>query len=487
MPNNIGAFGENFPYTNFHDINMDWLVKTMKDNKEGVERLNERIDDIVVVANEYILPSTNDNTDRSADITRYLVDYGYCFLGPGKFVIYNTINMPEGTSLMGMGSGTILQLADDSPADIAVNVGTLCTVSNMQIVGHSTDLPYESYTQGSRKGVALLGDYTTFGQGTYSHNFAKLSNLTIKNFNHSGIWAYRNDGMASFLATNIDILRCHTGINIELFSEFHSFSNIRCRWCNIACVMQGGNNLFSNCHFDVNLMGIKIDGEETALVNADHSSFTNCSICHSDNNIGYAIYAQRSTFGMCFSNCQFWYGKIYMHTCTSYKFSNNILSGIEVEIVNSNNISFLGNLFKDTTPSITFTSCINIIFENNQDGSSNLIVKEEDRGTNRNLNASIMRVSDIENLQFEALGICTASNTWSVVIPLPGLFSMDSFHFDINRIVLLGKGQVPDSGLANVSVTVNQSFVRVDAIPYTGTIGEVCYIDVRGHLYQYTY
>lgn len=484
MPNNIGAFGENFPYTNYHDMNTDWLVKTMKDNVGEIERLDKRIDDIVIVANEYILPSTNDDTDRSADITKYLMDYGYCFLGAGKFVIYNTINMPEGTSLMGMGSGTILQLADDSPADIAVNVGTLCTVSNMQIVGNSTDLPYESYTQGSRKGVALLGDYTTFGQGTYSHNFAKLSNLTIRNFNHSGIWAYRNDGAASFLATNIDILRCHTGINIELFSEFHSFANIRCRWCNIACVMQGGNNLFSNCHFDVNLMGIKIDNTNSNLVNADHSSFTNCSICHSDNNAGFALWANRSLVGLCFSNCQIWYGKIHMDTCSSIKFSNNIFAGTEIYVNHSNKITFTDNLIRDTNPTITFTECINCIWENNQNEQSNLIIIEADRGALRNLNANIVRVSDIENIQFEAFGVCTATNTWSVVIPLPGVFSMDSFHFDINRIVLLGKGQVSDSDLANVGVTVNQTFVRVDAIHYTGTTGETCLIDVRGHLYQ---
>ena len=24
---NGGAFGENFPYSNFHDLNMDWIIK----------------------------------------------------------------------------------------------------------------------------------------------------------------------------------------------------------------------------------------------------------------------------------------------------------------------------------------------------------------------------------------------------------------------------------------------------------------------------
>ena len=101
---------EFWPYTNFHQLNLDWIIQKMQETQQQVQALNERIDDIIVVNNDYILPSTNDDTDRSADIMRYLRDYGYCFLGPGKFVIYNTINMPDNTSIKGMGSGTVLQL-----------------------------------------------------------------------------------------------------------------------------------------------------------------------------------------------------------------------------------------------------------------------------------------------------------------------------------------------------------------------------------------
>lgn len=31
---NIGAFGENFPYVNFHDLNLDWIIKEMKEQKD---------------------------------------------------------------------------------------------------------------------------------------------------------------------------------------------------------------------------------------------------------------------------------------------------------------------------------------------------------------------------------------------------------------------------------------------------------------------
>ena len=28
---NTGAFGEGFPYVNYHDLNMDWIIKIAKD------------------------------------------------------------------------------------------------------------------------------------------------------------------------------------------------------------------------------------------------------------------------------------------------------------------------------------------------------------------------------------------------------------------------------------------------------------------------
>lgn len=40
MPFNIGAFGENFPYTNMHNLNQDWIIKTLK---EVLDKFDEAI------------------------------------------------------------------------------------------------------------------------------------------------------------------------------------------------------------------------------------------------------------------------------------------------------------------------------------------------------------------------------------------------------------------------------------------------------------
>lgn len=41
---NIGAFGENFPYSNFHDLNMDWIIKIAKDFLDQYTHIQETID-----------------------------------------------------------------------------------------------------------------------------------------------------------------------------------------------------------------------------------------------------------------------------------------------------------------------------------------------------------------------------------------------------------------------------------------------------------
>ena len=37
----IGAFGENYPYTNFHDLNLDWIIKTMRDIANQLESFTQ--------------------------------------------------------------------------------------------------------------------------------------------------------------------------------------------------------------------------------------------------------------------------------------------------------------------------------------------------------------------------------------------------------------------------------------------------------------
>ena len=41
---NNGAFGENFPYSNFHDLNMDWIIQIAKDFLDQYTHIQEVIE-----------------------------------------------------------------------------------------------------------------------------------------------------------------------------------------------------------------------------------------------------------------------------------------------------------------------------------------------------------------------------------------------------------------------------------------------------------
>lgn len=43
---NNGAFGENFPYTNFHDLNLDWIINELKNIISHEEEQNTNIENL---------------------------------------------------------------------------------------------------------------------------------------------------------------------------------------------------------------------------------------------------------------------------------------------------------------------------------------------------------------------------------------------------------------------------------------------------------
>jgi len=86
---NNGAFGENFPYSNFHDLNMDWIIKIAKDfldqythiqqiisdgetnisnlTTEGLEQLQEKADALKELLQEWYNEHSNDISEELAN------------------------------------------------------------------------------------------------------------------------------------------------------------------------------------------------------------------------------------------------------------------------------------------------------------------------------------------------------------------------------------------------------------------------------------
>ena len=75
---NNGAFGENFPYSNFHDLNMDWIIKIAKDFldqytniqntiDEGLEELNSTYENLNNLLQEWYDTHSEDIANQLAD------------------------------------------------------------------------------------------------------------------------------------------------------------------------------------------------------------------------------------------------------------------------------------------------------------------------------------------------------------------------------------------------------------------------------------
>lgn len=62
---NTGAFGENFPYTNFHDLNLDWILKEMKNFLDHYSEINQNIDNGL----GSLTDKTNEGLDSLTDKT----------------------------------------------------------------------------------------------------------------------------------------------------------------------------------------------------------------------------------------------------------------------------------------------------------------------------------------------------------------------------------------------------------------------------------
>lgn len=50
---NGGAFGENFPYTNFHDLNLDWIIKEIKESRANIEDFQTELEAMGVSIDEF--------------------------------------------------------------------------------------------------------------------------------------------------------------------------------------------------------------------------------------------------------------------------------------------------------------------------------------------------------------------------------------------------------------------------------------------------
>lgn len=54
------GFIHRFPYSNFHEINLDWLINSMKDLQSSFKELSDKVDDAIVYMKDNIYQTTTE-------------------------------------------------------------------------------------------------------------------------------------------------------------------------------------------------------------------------------------------------------------------------------------------------------------------------------------------------------------------------------------------------------------------------------------------
>ena len=337
----------------------------------GTNIYNISVSPEITTDNHNWLQATGDTTDMASAIVAMLTETGYCKLSPGVFYVGGSLNVPEGTTIEGCGRDTVIRLLSSVSSGYAVKIKNYATIKDLSISGSTSTLT-PSGDIGNRHGILFEAAYGLETGNETSH--CMVNNVWIENFNGAGIKCSRTsiNYAKGLYAEQIFINRCHTGIYIELLSEFNKFVNCCIARCYNACENNGGNNVFTSCTFHATHIGFLMDDTDGTHGNNGHGTMTACTFCHIGSNEGSAITAKNIKNGFVFSACQVWYNSIDLTDCdgfvfNAFEFGKGIHTnkGATINITGGNTVMFNGCVFMDDTnnpPEITITNNTKVKF-----------------------------------------------------------------------------------------------------------------------------
>ncbi len=307
-----------------------------------------------------LLTSTNDKTDRTAEVAELLAKEGSCRLGEGDFYIHDLV-MPEKTAIFGCGNTTRVILDESVQDGFIFRMQTLCTLKDMMLVGSETEIEL-SETVGTRHGIVWYGNYnkdrTDFPcrgtvSGIHAHGFS------------GGALTQSNTGYATESGLNVSdccFWNCCVGINIAYWSEFNRYTNINSGRNYYGVINNGGNNTFVNCSFSSNKLGMLMDNSQGQSPNNSHGGVVGCMFDHSDSNRGVGIRILSMKVGEVFDACQLFYSKIEVENSEGITFNNFNCGRNEGITVKGGGLVTFNHCTFSTTPHITIRDNENVFF-----------------------------------------------------------------------------------------------------------------------------
>ena len=209
---NTGAFGENFPYSNFHELNMDWIVKIAKDFLDQYTHIQD-----------IIAQGITDISDTTTSGLTQLEE--------------------KKTELEGLLQAWYNEHSQDIAAQLTTAVQNLITFANSEIQRVNASIP-EDYTELSNSALKWINSIGT--PSSYDNKLSKVNVPVITAFTVSDGWTDAPTGVTAGTLVNfkyyttfalqivvsyndnrlfIRFVNISTGATLSQWTEFQTLTN----------------------------------------------------------------------------------------------------------------------------------------------------------------------------------------------------------------------------------------------------------------------
>lgn len=195
------AVFENFPYTNTHELNLDWIIKVVKDYVTKTDELEVNFEDLKEYVTNYF-----DNLDIQEEVNNKLQDMydsGQLavlieqFLNSNSLLVFNTTaHMVAGTEFVN--DSTAMRLGDTTYNDGKTNVYKIRTLTSSDIIDGvniialtnfptliAELLPISTETETEKEYIFMTDSYG-------NHNNASGKNFIVQACEYLGITNYHD-------------------------------------------------------------------------------------------------------------------------------------------------------------------------------------------------------------------------------------------------------------------------------------------------------
>ena len=168
----MGLF-EQFPFTNFHEMNLDWIINKIGDIEKNIDSINFE-------SNLFSTPAdfnaANDGINDDTSAIQQCVDSGKIVILSGKYAISAPINLKNDSVIIGNNCTIVPYTLNQFNFFHVINV-TNAYISNINLDGKWQNIP----------NIDINGDHS--GIAIYDSTNVTITKCNISNFVNNGIYS----------------------------------------------------------------------------------------------------------------------------------------------------------------------------------------------------------------------------------------------------------------------------------------------------------